>query len=311
MPEDRNEAFIAHRGLVVRLAYDITGSWADAEDVASQVYLSWQAVDSEVTNHRAYLARMATHRALDVVSARDRVGYVGPWLPEPVLTAPGSDDAIELADEVEIALMVVLGALSPLERAAFLLHDVFAFTHVEVADMLGRDPAAVRQLASRARSHLEQRRTPREVTPGELSSLVATFLKAAQLGDLDALKNLLTDDVVFIGDGGGRVSTARRPVVGADNVGRFFIGVATKLDDTVRFQPVVANRRLGLAVWFGGALDQVLWLLLEDDRICQLLGVRNPEKLTTMEALLRDAQSTKAPLMLLDGLSSSPATSED
>lgn len=295
MPEDRDDAFVTHRSLVMRLAYDITGSWADAEDVASHVYLSWRAVDRHVTNPRAYLARMATHRALDVIATRDRIGYTGPWLPEPVLTSPAADEAVALADEVEIALMVVLGSLSPLERAAFLLHDVFAFSHAEVAEMLGREPAAVRQLASRARGHIANRRPHREVAPAELSELVDNFLLAARTGDLDYLTAQLTSDVVFIGDGGGRVASTLRPVLGPDKVARFFIGVAKRLDDTVRFEPVVLNRQLGFAVWVGDVLDQVLWLLFEDRRISRLLSVRNPDKLGTLAAHLRRERTEQPP----------------
>lgn len=286
---DPSDAYLTHRSLVVRLAYDITGSWTDAEDVASQVYLSWQAVEGPVGNPRAYLARMATNRALDVAAARDQVGYVGPWLPEPILTGPSADEAIVLADEVEIALMVVLGSLSPLERAAFLLHDVFAFSHAEVAEMLGRHPAAVRQLASRARAHLAERRPPREVAPAELSFLVTSFLGAARDGDLATLQQHLTSEAVFIGDGGGHVRTALRPVVGADKVARLLVGLATRLDPSTRFEPIVANQRLGFAVWFGDVLDQVLWLLLDGDRVSQLLCVRNPDKLTTLRQQLRAA----------------------
>lgn len=279
---DATAEYLRHRDLVVRLAYDITGSWADAEDVAQQVFLRWPP-EGEVRNPRAYLARMATNRALDVVEARARVDYVGPWLPEPVATGPGADDALVSADEVEIALMVVLGTLSPLERAVFLLHDVFAFTHAEIAVMLDRSPDAVRQLASRARRHVEARRPePEPVDPAQLSALTGQFLVAAREGDVAGLQAFLTDDVVFVGDGGGKRSATMRPVVGPEKVARFFVGVARAVDERTRIVPVEANRRLALAIYQGDELDQVLWLVLRDGRIAQALAVRNPDKLTRL-----------------------------
>lgn len=284
---DADDDFLRHRNLVVRLAYDITGSWADAEDVASQVYLAWRAVGGPVTNPRAYLARMATHKALDTVEARRRVGYVGAWLPEPVLTGPGADEALAQADEVEIALMLVLGSLSPLERAAFLLHDVFAFSHAQIGEILGRDPAAVRQLASRARTHLAERRRPTDVDADHLAATLDAFWAAARRGDLDGLVSHLTEDAVFVGDGGGRVRTALRPVTGAEKVARLLVGLAAGLDragvgDGVRFEPIVANRRPGVAIWLDDALDQIVWVLFEDGRIAEVVSVRNPDKLAAV-----------------------------
>lgn len=151
------EPYLEHRNLLLRLAYDITGSWADAEDVAQQVYVRWQGV-GEASNPRAYLARMAVNAALDLVGKR---GYRGPFLPGPLPTGPGADEAVADAEEVEFALAVVLQSLSPLERAAFLLHDVFAFSYPEIADMLVRSSAAVRQLGHRAREHVQARRPAR------------------------------------------------------------------------------------------------------------------------------------------------------
>lgn len=277
----RDDDYLTHRPLVVRLAYDITGSWTDAEDVAQQAWVRWQGVHGEVRHPRAYLARIATTLALDAVARREQVGYPGPFLPEPVLTGPGADELVETADEVEIALMVVLGALSPLERAAFLLHDVFAFTHEEVADMLGRQPAAVRQLASRARRRVQERdcQSPPEVDGPELQGLAEHFLAAARHGDVDTLRAFLTDDVVFVGDGGGKVRAVRRPVEGADKVARLLAGLATSLGATSRFEVVEANHRLALAFYEGDVLDQVVWLLMRDGRIHRAYAVRNPDKL--------------------------------
>ncbi len=278
-------AYLEHRGLVVRIAYDITGSWADAEDVAQQTYVRWRGVTTEVEHPRAYLARIATNLALDAVARRDTVGYPGTFLPEPVATGPGSDESLAVAAEVEVALMVVLGTLSPLERAAFLLHDVFGFSHAEVAEMLGRQPAAVRQLAARSRNHVEARRPdPAPVDEADLRVLTGRFLYAARQGDVAELASYLTADAVFIGDGGGKRTTALRPVRGAEKVARLLVALATNLTPQTRIEMVEANHRPALAIYLDEELDQVLWLVLRDGRIDQLLAVRNPDKLRTILA---------------------------
>lgn len=279
----RDDDYLAHRALLVRLGYDITGSWADAEDVAQQAYVRFRSVATEVADARAYLARIATNLALDVVARRPP--YVGPDLPEPIPTGPGADEAVAQAAEVEIALMVVLRSLTAVERAVFLLHDVFAFDHAEIARMLDREPASVRQTNVRARKHVEARRPLSVVSDEVLGRLTETFLAAAQRGDVDALTAMLTDDVVFVGDGGGRVSTARRPVIGAEKVARLLVGLVRNLDEASQVEPVRANGRLAVRIWQGDQLDQVSWLLTsEDGRVAQILIVRNPDKLAVMRS---------------------------
>lgn len=275
--------YLQHRGLVLRLAYDITASWTDAEDVAQQTFVRWRNAPDDVHNPRAYLARIATNLALDVVAGRERTGYVGPFLPEPVPTGPGADEAVAVAAEVEVALMVVLESLSPLERAAFLLHDVFDFSHDEVAQMLGREPAAIRQLTSRARRHVQARRPTGPTAPVDgaaLAELTQTFLQAAREGDLATLRQHLTRDVVFIGDGGGRRKSALRPVEGAEKVARLLVGLAANLDDYTTVDVVEANRRLAVVFRQGDEIDTVLWLVMAGELVSQVLLVRNPDKLT-------------------------------
>ena len=285
-----DEVFTQHRGLLLRLAYDITGSWSDAEDVAQQAWERWHRADVVPDQPRAYLARIATNLALDAVRRREASGYPGVWLPEPVATGPAADEALAMAGEVEIALMVVLGSLSPLERAAFLLHDVFSFSHQEVADMVGREPAAVRQLASRARRHIEERRPvdpAAAIDARELARFMDAFLAAARQGDLDTLEQMLTADVVMVGDGGGKRPAALRPILGPDKVARFCVGIARQLVEGTEVVPVEANHRPALAFYRDGTLDTLVWLLWRDGRVAMGLSVGNPDKLALIEKHLR------------------------
>lgn len=285
-----DEVFTQHRGLMLRLAYDITGSWSDAEDVTQQAWERWHRADVVPDQPRAYLARIATNLALDAVRRRESTGYPGVWLPEPVATGLAADEELALAGEVEIALMVVLGNLSPLERAAFLLHDVFSFSHQEVADMLGREPAAVRQLASRARRHIEQRRPvdpAAAIDARELARFTDAFIAAARQGDLDTLEQMLTADVVMVGDGGGKRPAARRPIIGPDKVARFCVGIARQVVEGTELVSVEANHRPALAFYRHGKLDTLMWFLWRDRRVTMGLSVGNPDKLALIEKQLR------------------------
>ena len=266
-----------HRDLAVRLAYDITGSWADAEEIAQEALARVWAT-TEVRDPRALLARVTTNLAIDRLRA-SRVDYVGPYLPEPVLTSDGADVEVERAEEVEIALLVALETLSPVERAALLLHDVFAFSFDEVARMLDRSPAAVRQAASRARAHAASRR-PRFTHDDEATrQLVERFFAAVDEGEVAGLVDLLTADATLVSDGGGVVSAARRPLVGAEQVARFLAGLGAKFQGRFTVAPAHLNRADAHLVFVDGSLDQVVWLGISEDRISALYLVRNPDKL--------------------------------
>ncbi|MGD7732926.1 sigma-70 family RNA polymerase sigma factor [Propionibacteriaceae bacterium G57] len=273
-----------HRGLAVRLAYDITGSWSDAEEIAQEAMLRVLQTEA-VRDERALLARATTNLAIDR-QRRARVDYIGAWLPEPISTGPGADDAVADAEEVEIALMVALDSLSALERAALLLHDVFDFSFDEVADMLGRSNSAVRQAASRARSAAAARRPRFDHTDADARVLVERFAAAAVQGDVDGLVALLAADVTLVTDGGGKVSSARRPVVGADKVARFLAGLSKQFEGRVGVVPLELNRATALAVLLDGELDQVHWAGVESGRIVALRIVRNPDKLAAARVAL-------------------------
>ena len=256
-------------------------------------YLRWRdasAGGTEVRNPRAYLARIATRQALNRMrgNARRREDYVGAWLPEPLVTAPDVAEDAVLADSVSMAMMVVLESLTPDERAVFVLREVFAFGHDEIAQAIGKSPAAVRQIAHRARSGRGPAARPGLPVPQQTpqAQLVAErFLRATATGELTDLLDVLAPDVVLTGDGGGKVSLNRRPVVTADKVGRFLLGVRAKGGGgDIRFDPVLVNGRPGVLAYLDGALDTVMTWDVVDDRIAAIYLVRNPDKVAAAEA---------------------------
>jgi RNA polymerase sigma-70 factor (TIGR02957 family) len=278
------EEFAQHRSLLFTVAYEMLGSAADAEDVVQDSWVRWSGVDrSSVRDARAYLVRIVTRQALNQLRTlgRRRESYVGPWLPEPLLTAPDVADDVELADSVSLAMLVVLDALSPLERAVFLLREVFGFEYDEVADATGRTPAAVRQLAHRAREHVRSRRRE-AVPPGEVERVTASFFAAAATGDVQQLMDMLAPDVVLLSDGGGKARAALNPIHGAAKVARFLVGV-TPTDVQAEVDVLQVNGAPALVVRIDGRIDTVATGVLVGGRITELLVVRNPDKLRRLE----------------------------
>lgn len=277
--------FTGLRSLLFTVAYEILGSAADAEDVVQESYLRWADTPyDEVRDPRAYLVRVVTRQALNRARtvARRREAYVGPWLPEPLLTSGDVADQVELADSVSYALLVVLDTLSPLERATFVLREVFGFGYDEIAAATERSEAAVRKLVSRARKHVAERR-PAEVVAGDAGELVERFFAAAAGGDLQPLMDALSPDVVLISDGGGKRSAALRPIVGVDKVLRFLFGVMAKAGE-LTLEQVTANGGPALALRAGGGLDSVVTTAVRDGRVTEIYLVRNPDKHAGMRA---------------------------
>jgi RNA polymerase sigma-70 factor, ECF subfamily len=278
-------AFHIARPRLVRVAYAILGSRADAEDVAADCWLRLAAhhADEPIRDVEAWTVVAVSRMALDVLrSARvRRETYVGPWLPEPVLTSDTADpaDRVTLDDEVSYALLVVLETLTPAERTSFVLHDLFGLPFGEIAEVVGRTPASVRQLASRARRHVRERASHPVVDPAEHRRVVDAFALAAISGDLAALVAVLDPDAVAVADGGGVVSAARRPVHGADKVARFVVGTLAKAAPGSRIEPVGVNGFSGFAVYDGTRLDTVVALTVADGRIARVDMVRAPAKL--------------------------------
>ena len=216
------DPFVTHRRLLFTVAYEMLGSAADAEDVLQESWLKWDGVDrSEVRDPRAYLVRIVTRTALDRLRtvARRREEYVGPWLPEPLLTSPDVAEDLELADSLSTAMLLVLETLTPTERAVFLLRDVFDLGYDELADAVGKTEAAVRQIAHRARAHVAARRPRKAASQAETRAALEAFKRALETGDLQPLVDILAPDVVALGDGGGIKQALPRPVMGADKVG--------------------------------------------------------------------------------------------
>ncbi|WP_030792911.1 RNA polymerase sigma-70 factor [Streptomyces sp. NRRL S-920] len=276
------DAFIEHRPLLFTIAYEMLGSATDAEDVLQESYLRWSAVDQATVEHpRAYLVRVVTRQALNHLRALKarREEYVGNWLPEPIRTTPEvSEDAV-LAESVSMAVLLVLETLSPAERAVFVLHDVFGYTHPEIAATIGKTEVAVRQIAHRARRHVHARRRRFEPDSAATREIVQRFLRAAATGEIQALMDLLAPDVVQISDGGGKVSAARRPIVGRDDVARFVLGLARLHHAAAPVEHGICNGMPAARFLADGELDWLLAFEIHDGRITGLYGIRNPDKL--------------------------------
>ncbi|MGW2424655.1 RNA polymerase sigma-70 factor [Streptomyces sp. NPDC001709] len=281
------EAFVAHRNLLFTVAYEMLGSAADAEDVLQETWLRWVDVDlARVGDQRAYLVRITTRQSLNRLRSmtRRKEAYVGSWLPEPILTAPDVAEDVELAESVSMALMLVLETLSPTERAVFVLRDVFDVDYDEIAAAVDKSPAAVRQIAHRARRHVDARRPRKVVSPSETRAALESFRRALESGDLQGVLDVLAPEIVLMADGGGVKQAALRPVIGADKVARYILGGTGKRGGGITTEPAVANGNPALVVRFNGEIDGVMAVRVEDAHIIGLYYVRNPEKLTRVDS---------------------------
>lgn len=277
------DPFTEHRRLLFANAYRMLGTVSDAEDILQDAWLKWSQTDrSEVRHPKAYLVRTVTNLALNRLTsaAVTREAYVGPWLPEPWLTTPDIAEEAELADTVAMAMLVVLETLSPVERAVFLLREVFGYSHAEIAEVLERPEPTIRQIAHRAREHVQARR-PRYDTDAEQRSLVTRrFIAACQGGDLNAVMELLAPDVTAWSDGGGKVTAARRPLHTRDHVARWMLGVLAKPGlEALEARSASLNGEQGLLFSVGGHPVGALTFDLLDGRIHQLRFQVNPDKL--------------------------------
>ncbi|WP_026877890.1 RNA polymerase sigma-70 factor [Jiangella gansuensis] len=278
-----SDPFHQHRGLLFTVVYEMLGSVADAEDVVQDTWLRWSAADrADVVEPKAYLVRIATRLALNRLrTLRTRKEtYIGPWLPEPLLTGPDAANGVELSEDVSMAMLVVLETLSPVERAVFVLREVFGYSYAEIATALERSEPAVRQVAHRAREHVQARRPRYDTDPGQRREATERFLRACLEGDMTSLLEVLAPDVVMVNDADGKAQAARRPVTGADKVARFIVGILAKGDlDGLRFEFVELNGAPGVLAWAGDRLDSASMIETAQGKVTRLLVFRNPDRL--------------------------------
>ncbi|MEO3872962.1 RNA polymerase sigma-70 factor [Nonomuraea sp. B12E4] len=287
--------FEDHRTLLTGVAYRILGSVADAEDVVQEAWLRWSGVDQEtVADPRAYLVRVTSRLAIDRLrwAKSRRESYVGPWLPEPISTGPDVAEHAELADSVELALLVVLETLSPLERAVFVLREAFDLPFAQIAEIIGRAEPATRQLARRARDHVREKRPRFDVDRDERRRITERFINASANGDLGGLIELFSGEVTMVSDGGGKARAALRAITGAEHVGRYLLSINTPAN-IARFMASIGladvpdmslgtatvNNAPALVISAGGRVVTVVSLLISDGRIDTIYLMANPEKI--------------------------------
>src|SRR5215210_4074709 len=292
---DAARVFDEHRGLLTSVAYRVLGSLTDAEDAVQEAWLRWSGVDhSEVRDPRAFLVRVTTRLAIDRLrrAKARRESYVGPWLPEPVLTGQDPSEDAAMAESISMAMLVVLETLSPLERAVFVLREAFGMPYSEIADVLGRKEEAVRQLARRARAHVHERSSRFDADQAEQRRVTERFLEAASNGDLEALMEVLSPGVTLVADGGGRALAPRRPVQGTEQVARFLVAIVGEERTTrflrsvgsepsgeVRVHVAQVNGETGVVITAAGEPISALVLDVSDGLVQTIRLVANPEKL--------------------------------
>ncbi|MGW4962926.1 RNA polymerase sigma factor SigJ [Nonomuraea sp. NPDC004186] len=291
--------FEDHRSLLTGVAYRILGSAADAEDVVQEAWLRWSGVDeATVDEPKAYLVRVTSRLAIDRLrwAKSRRESYVGPWLPEPISTAPDVAEHAELAESVELALLLVLETLSPLERAVFVLREAFDLPFSEIAEIIGRAEPATRQLARRARDHVRERRPRFDVDRQERRRITERFISASAEGNLDGLIELFASEVTMVSDGGGKARAALRVITGADNVSRWLLSINTPANIAAFMASIgmagISDLSIGLAtmnnapamvISAGGRVITVASLLISDGKIDTIYLIANPEKIAHLE----------------------------
>ncbi len=273
--------FAEHRSLLVGVAYRVLGSVSDAEDAVQDTWLRWSKVNEEIADPRAFLVRVTTRLAIDRLRRRQarRETYIGEWLPEPILTGRGPAEDAELAESLSMGLLLVLETLTPLERAAFVLREAFDFTYAEIAEAIGRNEAAVRQLGKRARAHIAEGRTRFDSDETMQREVTDRFLAVSREGDLDGLMKVLAPGVRLVADGGGKARAPLLPVIGAAKVARFFIAVASRPLPDRRDWLVPINGGPGLVVTSEGVPVAAATLEVGNGLVQVIRLVADPDKL--------------------------------
>ncbi len=283
-PPGVTDPFEAERPRLVGLAYRMLGTVADAEDVAQDAWLRWQAADhDQIERPEAWLTTVTTRIALDHIrsAGRRRESYVGPWLPEPLVSEPGPDDAAVLADSLRLGFLTVLDRLQPVERAVFLLADVFAVPFSEISDAVGRSEPACRQIASRARRKVRQPVEERDL--GSERAVVDAVTAAIGLGDIDLVMEYLAPGVVCVSDGGATRRAARRPVIGAQRVARMLVNLTHRFTGQLAIRSALVSGDVGVVISVDGSVDLVTAFEVHDGQVTAIRIVRNPDKLTHID----------------------------
>jgi RNA polymerase sigma-70 factor (ECF subfamily) len=280
------QTFERHRPLLFSIAYRMLGSAMDAEDVVQEAYLRWHATEEEVRSPRAYLSTIATRLSIDRLRSAKakREQYVGPWLPEPIATGDSSDvaEAPVLEESLSMAFLVLLESLTPVERAVFLLREVFDYDYAEISRIVGKTETNCRQIAHRTRQAVAARRPRFESSREQRETMTRLFVEACAGGDMSGLLSLLSEDVIFYSDGGGKVVTARNPVYGPDRVARLMLGLARKRLPGSEIRLTQINGQPGIVGYSGDRPDSVFSLEVSGGRIRALRHVRNPDKLNAI-----------------------------
>ncbi|TDC01755.1 sigma-70 family RNA polymerase sigma factor [Nonomuraea longispora] len=297
--------FEEHRSLLVAVAYRILGSVADAEDVVQEAWLRWSGVDEAgVGDAKAYLIRVTSRLAIDRLrwAKSRRESYVGPWLPEPISTAPDAAEHAELAESVELALLVVLETLSPLERAVFVLREAFDLPFAEIAEIIARSEPATRQLARRAREHVREKRPRFDVDREQRRRMTERFVNAAAEGDLDTLIAMFADEITMVTDGGGKARAALRIIRGTENVGRFLLSIGRPAnlarfmrsvglarEESISLGMAVLNNAPSIMISGAGRVVSVMSLEVRDGKISTVYLIANPDKIAHLEPAASEA----------------------
>ncbi len=280
------EEFESLRPYLFSVAYRMLGSVADAEDMLQEAYLRWQkSAADEIRSLRSFLVTIVTRLCIDRLRSMKttREEYIGPWLPEPLVTdSPTPEEQSQLADSLSFAFLVLLESLSPVERAVFLLREVFGFEFSEIGSVVEKSEANSRQIFSRARQHLADRRDRFVVERKNQRRIFEEFLHACQSGDLEQLLKLLADDATLYSDGGGKVTAARRPIQSADHVARFLVGIIKKAPADLEMRPALINGSPGVVVESQSHTYNVLTIDVTDERISAVYIVNNPDKLRSL-----------------------------
>lgn len=278
-----SNAFLEHRPLLVGIAYRMLGSVADAEDAVQDVYLRWQKESGEgqaIRSDKAWMITVTTRLCIDRLRSarRRREEYFGVWLPEPFVQFPESS-SVALAESLSTAFMLMLETLSPEERAIFLLHEAFDYSHAEIAGIVQKSEANCRQIIRRARQHLVQRRERARADPEDAEALVQRFLAASRSGGMEDLLSVLTADATLVTDGGGKVRASPTPIVGAERIRGFLLAVRPKIPGDALYRVARVNGGIGVVIFSAGLPFAALTFAFEDGRICDIYSVSNPDKL--------------------------------